>query len=527
MTGSAAAALRKGFAKLEAGDARGAAACCKAALAAEPDNPRGHFLVGLAASALNDWPTAARAFGAVIKLDPTSAAGHAQLARALLTLGRPLQAETALADAAARAEDAPNAPDAAVADLIGMCHGLLGAHAAARGWHARAVAAVRDNPAYAVNYATCLSTLGETAAATAACERVLAREPENPQAHWLRGSLVRATDVADAERLRARADAARGPIARAFLAYAAGKAFEDVADWPRAFEAYSLGAAAKRATLAYDETAETAAFDALAETYDAAWRARAGDGVDDPSPIFVVGQPRTGTTLIERILTSHSAVASAGEPQQFGLSVRRLAGVRGAGRWSADVARAAASIDPQALGREYLRALAPIRPDAPRFVDKLPGNYQHLPLILAALPKARIVHVRRGAMDACFASFKQLFADAYPHSYDQAETARHHVRYRRLMDCWRAAFPGRFFEISYEETVADLEPNARALIAAAGLEWEPACLDFHRQAAPVATASATQVREPAHTRSVGRWRRYGDRLAPMRAVLENAGVPLD
>ncbi len=129
-------------------------------------------------------------------------------------------------------------------------------------------------------------------------------------------------------------------------------------------------------------------------------------------------------------------------------------------------------------------------------------------------------------MDACFASFKQLFADAYPHSYDQQEMARHHARYYHLMALWRERFPGRFFDISYEETAADVEPNARSLIEFLELPWEDACLEFHKQKAAVATASAVQVRQPAHTKSVGRWRRYDRRLEPMRDALEAAGVPI-
>ena len=128
-------------------------------------------------------------------------------------------------------------------------------------------------------------------------------------------------------------------------------------------------------------------------------------------------------------------------------------------------------------------------------------------------------------MDACFASFKQLFADAYPHSYDQEEMARHHARYYHLMALWRERFPGRFFDIVYEETAANVEPNARALIEFLELPWEDACLHFHQQKAAVTTASAVQVRKPAHTKSVGRWRRYEQQLEPMRRALEAAGLP--
>lgn len=124
-------------------------------------------------------------------------------------------------------------------------------------------------------------------------------------------------------------------------------------------------------------------------------------------------------------------------------------------------------------------------------------------------------------MDACFASYKQLFADAYLHSYDQQEMARHHARYLHLMGVWRKRFGDRFIDISYEDTVQDLEPNARRLIEFLGLEWQPACLAFHEQSGAVSTASAVQVREPAHSRSVGRWRRYARQLAPMAAILRD------
>jgi hypothetical protein len=250
-------------------------------------------------------------------------------------------------------------------------------------------------------------------------------------------------------------------------------------------------------------------------------------GHDDPSPIFVIGQPRTGTTLVERIITSHSQVYSAGELKQFGTAVRRLSNYREPKRYSAKLAVQAAKVDVEKLGKAYLTTTKTMRGSLPRFVDKLPPNYLYVPLILKALPNAKIIHLTRNPMDACFSSFKQLFADAYPHSYDQAEMARHHARYYHLMSLWRERFSGRFFDISYEETARDLEPNARALIDYLELPWEDACLHFHKQDAAVTTASAVQVREPAHTRSIGRWRRYENQLEPMRKALQEQGLPTD
>ena len=168
-----------------------------------------------------------------------------------------------------------------------------------------------------------------------------------------------------------------------------------------------------------------------------------------------------------------------------------------------------------------------MRGNTPRFVDKLPQNYLMIPLILKALPNAKIVHLVRDPMDACFASFKQLFADAYLHSYDQHEMARHHARYRKLMQYWRQRFPGQFYDISYEETARDVETNARGLLNFLELPWEDACLDFHTQKSAVSTASAAQVREPAHTRSIGRWRRYAPALQPMVDTLREQGISVE
>ncbi len=510
--------LRRGFAALQEGRAKDAAGFCKRAIALDPGRAEAHFLVGLVALDLNDLKTAARGFGSVTRIDKHHAAAWAQLARLFMRMGQPARAEKALGEAI-RA----GVKDAAVADLVGVVASLLGDQKAARRWYGVAHEMAPGRTEFAVNLATASMFLGETAAARSILESVLERNGDVAQAQWLYASIVKATTPRRAEKLMARAASADRQSA-AFLAYAAGKEFEDCGAWDEAFAAYDAGARAKRSLIDYDEAAEDAMFAALHEIFTPEWAASRGEGAADPAPIFVIGQPRTGTTLIERIIVSHSQCESAGELQQFGLSARRLIPEATGARHSAENVRQWASIDPKALGEEYLRASRVMRGAAPRFVDKLPGNYLHLPLIVAALPDARIVHVTRGSLDSCFASFKQLFADAYFHSYDQGEMARHFGRYFRLMAHWRRLSPGRFLDVSYEAVVSDLEPEARRLIDFLGLAWEDACLDFHRQDAPVSTASAVQVREKAHTRSVGRWKRYERQLEPMRRALVEAGV---
>lgn len=510
-----AAALRDGFAALNAGDAKRAAEFCRRAMTIDRAHPEAHFLVGLVALDMQDLRTAASAFGSVVKLSPGHGAGWAQLARIFIRMGQPARAEQALEKAIA-AEPG----DAATADLIGVTASSLGDQETAKRWYERAVNAAPDRPAYKVNLASALVFLGENDAAERVLTELLAEHEDTAQAQWLLSSLRKAQTPDRADKLIGQAERTKDGHASAFFAYAAGKEYEDCEAWDKAFAAFEIGAKAKRKAIDYNEAADAARFTALEQSFNAGWAGEARTGHDDASPIFVVGQPRTGTTLIERIVTSHSMVESAGELQQFGLSIRRLTKGEFADRWAPDAIAASAHVDVQALGKEYLRATAPMRKGAARFVDKLPGNYFHIPLIFAALPNAKVIHLTRDPMDSCFASYKQLFAEAYYHSYDQLEMARHHLRYLALMDHWRTIFPGRFLDISYEETVGDLEPNARRLIEFLDLNWEDQCLTFYEQKGAVATASAVQVREKPHTRSVGRWRRYETQLAPMRAALE-------
>ena len=515
-------ALREGFGHLNAGRIEAASLCCRKVLSAKPDLVEAHFLVGLIALEIKQTANAIRAFGSVTQLEPTHGAAWANLANLFVRAGQAGRADAALAKAVEHAGDNP-----LVLDLIGAVHGQLGEQEEAGRWFERALEKSPDSVTHQINLANNRMFLDRLGEAEIMLERVLAAVPGHPQAHWLVSGLRKATDRRHVDTLEGLVTRTGNPRGLAFLYYAMGKELEDLEAWDSAFRAFESGARARRQTIDFDESIEGAMYRAFTKTFTRDWLDRGPAGNEDPSPIFVVGQPRTGTTLIERIIVAHSQVHSAGELRQFGHCLRRLGDYREATPMSPKLAELGAAVGPAALGSAYLKTTARLRGDTPRFVDKLPPNYLYLPLILKALPNARIVHVRRNPMDACFASFKQLFADAYPHSYDQQEMARHHARYFRLMETWRDRFGDRFLDISYEDTAANLEPNARALIRFLGLPWEDACLHFHEQSGAVTTASSVQVRQPAHTRSVGRWRRYEQQLRPMREALEREAVPLE
>ncbi len=513
--------MRRGFTALTRGQIAQATECCRKALSIRRDLPQAHFLVGLTALEAQDRKTAFQAFGSVTRLDPDHAAAWAQLARLFMSEGQVIRADAALSKAVQA-----DSSDPMVHDLVGTVYSLMGEYDKARDRFQTAVRLKPGHPGFLLNLANNHVYFGETAAANAVFEKILSIQPNSPQAHWALSSARRARDTQHIEVMQKLLQScSKNPRARAFYHYAIGKEFEDLESWDEAFEAFEAGARSRRSTVEFDEDAEIEMFAFLKEHFTRTWLDEAGPGCDEYGPVFVLGQPRTGTTLIERIISSHSCVHAAGELQQLGLAVRRLSDYREPKRFSTAFFEAALKVEPRKLGTLYIESVARMRGDTPLFVDKLPQNYLMIPLILAALPEARIIHLRRDPMDACFASYKQLFADAYLHSYDQEEMARHHLRYLDLMSAWRERFGDRFLDISYEETVSDIESNARSMIEFLGLSWEAACLSFHEQDGAVSTASAVQVREPAHTRSVGRWKKYTAQLSPMAEILGAAGIP--
>ena len=515
--------LREGFLLLGAGRLDEASECCRRLLGAKPDLVEGHFLVGLIALELRQPRTAVSAFGSVTKLKDDHGAAWAHLARQFMLAGQPARADRALDKAVEHNDGNP-----IVLNLIGAVYGLLSDQQEASVWIDRAVRKDPGSVPFLVDQANSHMFLGKLDDAEAVLRKALEFQPGNPNAHWILSNVRKAKDRDHVEQVeRLVQQEGQNPRALGFLYYGLGKELEDLEDWDKAFDAFARGAKARRSTIEFNERSEIEMYQAFGEVFTSEWLEKNAAGHNDPSPIFVIGQPRTGTTLVERIITSHSQVHSAGELKQFGTCIRRLSDYSEPTRYSAKLASCAAEVECEVLGKAYMKTTAMMRGSLPRFVDKLPPNYLYVPLILKALPKAKIIHLTRNPMDACFSSFKQLFADAYPHSYDQAEMARHHARYYHLMALWRERFAGRFLDISYEDTARDLEPNARALIEYLGLPWEDACLHFHKQDAAVTTASAVQVRQPAHTRSIGRWRRYENQLDVMRRTLLDEGIATD
>jgi tetratricopeptide (TPR) repeat protein len=418
----------------------------------------------------------------------------------------------------------------AAALLAALARGLTaaGRHDEAAMAFARAIDLVPDDPALHQQHGSALLTLGRATQAEAAFRRALALDPGFATTYLeicqSRRMHAGDADLAAMEALQARARTLPA-IHRQSLGFALGKAYDDIGDHDRAFAHLEAANRLKRRELRYDVARDEKLFRRIEAVFDDALMARlAGAGPGAATPVFIIGMPRAGTTLVEQILASHADVFGAGE-------IGACAEVVGVGH----ATNGRALIYPDhiaALGRDachaygtaYLQRLTERGANAARITDKMPTNFVYAGLIPLMLPGARIIHCLREPADTCLSLFMRSFTEGQHYSYDLGELGRFYSAYRRLMAHWRRVLPeGCMMEIRYEDVVRDLEGAARRLVAHCGLDWDARCIAFHDTARPVATASVSQVREPLYGRAVARWRRYAHHLGPLLAALGEEG----
>jgi tetratricopeptide (TPR) repeat protein len=448
-----------------------------------------------------------------------------QRAQCLLALGRLPEARDAAAAAQLNA-----VPDPVFFDALGSLFSQAKDQTRALAAFDRAVTLAPNNPHFIFNRATVYRFLGQLAEAEADYDRVIALKPGDYEAYKNRSDLrtqsVDVNHIGELEGLIARGIADwRGDVQ---VRYALAKEYEDIGAYEKSFQQLRQGAKKRREHMRYDVATDVATVEWIIEAFPAAPLETASDLRRAPSdaPIFIVGLPRSGTTLVDRILGSHSMVHSADELDFFAScivdAVRRRSG--GAPLPRRELVARSAELDFPALGHDYLARARYVAPGDGRFTDKMPLNYLYCGLIRRALPNAKIVHVTRGPMAACYAMYKTLFKDGYPFSYDLEEIGRYYVGYRRLMDHWQATMPAAIYPLSYEALVTDQRGETRKLLEFCGLEWEDSCVEFHRNPSPTTTASAAQVRRRLYDSSVAQWRHYAAELAELSSLLSAAGI---
>jgi predicted Zn-dependent protease len=365
-------------------------------------------------------------------------------------------------------------------------------------------------------------TLGHRQECESAYKTCLALDPSLSEVYWSLADL-KTYVFSDAEISAMRAlvkDEGGDDTDQAHLHFALGRALEHQKNYAEAFEHYAIGNRRRRKTVAFDIRVFETKTRRVRECFDAEFFAhRRAAGYPDRSPIFVVGLPRSGSTLIEQILASHSSVEGTFELPNVLTIVRELDHINPEHDAYPESVRDVPLPQFALLGRRYVEETAAMRSGRPRYIDKMPNNFSHVGLIHAMLPGAAVIDVRRHPMDSCFSTYKQHFAEGQSFSYDLEDLGRYYRCYLSLMDHWDAVLPGKVLHLQYEHLVRDPEVQIRRLLAHCGLEFEPACLAFHETKRPVRTASSEQVRQPLYASGVGYWKHFESQLEPLRRAL--------
>jgi tetratricopeptide (TPR) repeat protein len=498
------------------GEREQAVARYECALAINPDFAEAHSNLGVVLSDAGEFEQAVARYERALAIMPDFAEAHFNLANAL-------REQDKLDDAVAHYERAlAITPDFAAAHCnLGVALKQQGklAPAVARFEHAVLVRADYADPHS--NLAAVWLELGQLTEARRAAERAIELEPKVP-GHYYTLSQIGGFAAGDPW-LAAMEELARElpslPAGdRVKLHFALGRAYADVGRCQSSFEHFVAGNALKRRQIGYDEAATLAMFRDIRHLFTPdRMSALLGCGERSEVPVFILGMPRSGTTLVEQILASHPQVFGAGELELLPRLVAGPAELPGVGGETADLSATTL----RRLGAQYLARLRPLAPQATRITDKMPANFALVGFIHLALPEARIIHVRRNPIDTCLSCFSTLFTMGHPYTYDLAELGRYYRGYQQTMEHWQKALPaGVILDVQYEDMVTDLEAQARRMLEHCCLQWDDVCLSFYKTKRAVSTASAAQVRRRVYDTSVGRWRAHQGSLQPLLHALD-------
>lgn len=505
-----------GVAAYQKGDAALAVTLIRKALDVKPDYVAAFNNLGNALRAMGRLEEAMDAFRQALALNPNYGDALTNLGNALKELDRFDEAVAFYEKALVLSPDSPQ-----TLNNLGNALKGLGHHARALTAFRRALEIVPDFAEALHNLGLVLRDLGRVSDAEDALRKALAIKPSYANAHMALSHMTTHVEYDDdIRRMEAAYSATRqGSDERGHLASGLGKAFEDLKEYDRAFPFFLETNKTIRGKYEYSPTEHVDQFAQLKAAFSASlfcqWD---GLGCQDETPIFILGMPRSGTSLVEQILASHPQVHGAGElgammqvfrdfTQKHNGEIARndLAGVKDSAY--------------REMGESYIRLLRAHCPDSRFVTDKMPDNFKYIGLIKLILPKAKVVHCRRDPVDTCLSIFKANFGSLHKYAHDLEELGRYYNLYRDLMRHWESVLPGYIYSVQYEDMVSDQEAQTRALLSHLGLPWDDACLEFHKTRRTVSTASVTQVRRPIYKDSVRLWKRYGDHLAPLLKVL--------
>ncbi|HEX7814435.1 tetratricopeptide repeat-containing sulfotransferase family protein [Dyella sp.] len=481
-----------------------------------------HYVAGVAALETRQLHAALEHLRTAARLEPQRANFAAMHARALSLTQMPALAEAERAMAL-------GLKDPGLLMMLGMVFSQGAAHARAADAFGEVV---RLAPGYApgrFSFASSLIFLGRADEAGEELEQCIAQDPAFWRAYLSRALLRRQSEASNhVQQLRRRLAQddveTRSSSAQTYLQLALAKELEDLGHYDESFEHLTRGKAAARPKT-YSSQADAALFQAMREAFAGA--IDPDSETPEAAPIFVLGMPRSGTTLVDRILSSHPDIHSAGELLSFPLMFKQHSGSHTPRLLDLDTVMRSPTINWARLGADYIAHVRAGTGQAGRFIDKLPHNFLYVGAIARALPQAKIICLRRDPLDTCISNFRQLFGEDsafHDYSYDLLDVGRHVVQFHRMVDHWQPLLPERLMQVQYEELVDSQEPVTRRMLEFCKLPWNDACLRFEANEAPVATASALQVRQPLHRGSIAAWKRYEPHLDALRALLAEAGI---
>ena len=510
---------------------------CLAILKLDQSHADAWFLCGVIAAQNGHPGKAEKIFRKAIELAPANAEYRAELGKQLIALREPERAlQTARETLALHPTGLPTL------NTLGTLFSHCGEHETALGCFAEVARSLQSTADGAkplpidwqadfyFNMAASLQFAGRFDEAESAYEQAIALQPHLFKAHSALSQLRRQTPEKNhLKRLQSLRREISTAVDQLHLGHAIAREQEDLGQYQASLASLAWAKLAQAEKIDYHTNADAALFATIRRLFNRDLFSRQPvdhSACDNAEPIFIVGMPRTGTTLVEQILSGHSQVYAAGELQNFPLQVKRLTGTPSNDLLDSTTLEQSLQLDMALLGTGYIDSTRPRTGHTAHFIDKLPLNFLYLGLLKLALPKARLICLRRDPMDTCLSNYRQLFATNFKYYYynlDLLDCGRYYMRFDQLMRHWQEVMPGAVHEVQYEALVENPEQVSKALLAYCDLPWEAQCLAFHQRKTSVATASAVQVRSAIYRSSVNRWQRYGDALKPLQDLLRSAG----
>jgi tetratricopeptide (TPR) repeat protein len=475
-----------------------------------------YFLLAMIATAHHNLEKSIALIKQASVLSPKKIEYYAHLAKAYVLQNNHVEAKK-------QADIAQNlkSSSALTWDTIGGVYSKVGLHKLAAQCFEKAVEKDNKNAEYFFNLGASQKFIGSFDLARKSYNRCIALAPAHCKAHAALTSLGEISQsnnhISTLKALNASPINSDNSL---YIGHALAREFEALKDYQSAFEYLRRAKKQKLTELNYSINSDKAMFCEIKHYFEKPNLNQSG--FDSDEALFVVGMPRTGTTLVERILSQHSDVTSAGELQHFGLLLKKMSNSSTNRVIDAETVEAASKIDFAELGKSYIASTRAVTGNTAKFVDKMPLNVLYAGFILQALPKAKIVCLDRDPLDTIVSNFRQLFAvnySYYNYAYDLTTTAEFYLFFKNLMQTWQRLFPENFYIVNYEKLVNDPETEAKKVIDFCGLSWQEACLEINKNTAPVATASAVQVRSAINNKSVGNWKKYNLYLDTVKDIL--------